>query len=298
MGSKFIKCENKDELNSLFFQLNSDLLTEIQLRFKEIYEIHNFLFANRWGSFDCLLCKMTFESESQYNEHEKDQLHQSNLSNVEKLGKGIFVTQYKSPTFEDILSMINDYRIFRPVVFLSILEHNSNALTWRDTGSKIVYVGKNDFNGEFDYSELVIKAAQYSSHIVKIGSFNAASNITGELLNVDVLSIIMHEIGGLAFFDYASGAPYLKIDMNSLLEENFMNGGSNNLPKEYVIANMSKKQKDMAYKDGIFFSPHKFLGGPNTSGVLIIKQHTVRTLLKPADTGGGVVLFVTQKSQK
>ena len=293
-----VEANSKDieNVESIYLESNICLINTLQQKFKEIYEIHNFLFANRWGTFDCLLCKMTFESETLFNNHENDSIHKENLKHVEELGKGIFNTGIKAPSEKDIIKSIRNYKLFRPIVFLSILEHNSNALTWRDTDAKIIYIDKNKETNEFDYALLKAQTLKYKDNYVKIGTFTAASNITGEQLNVDVISIIMHECNGLAFFDYASGAPYLKVDMNNVLEENFKYGGNDNLPEEYKLENITEKQKKIGYKDGIFFSPHKFLGGPNTNGVLIIKQHAVRTLLKPADTGGGVVLFVTKYS--
>ena len=74
-----------------------------------------------------------------------------------------------------------------------------------------------------------------------IGAFNAASNITGVLTDTDVVSSLMHKYGGLAFWDYAASAPYVKIDMNSTSSE-------------------------LAYKDGVYFSVHKFVGGPDSPG--------------------------------
>lgn len=290
---------NEDEkYEFLFVKLNQTLIKSIQSKFKEIYEIHNFLVLNRWNSYDCILCKMTFEKEAQYNKHTESDVHKKNLENVHMYGKGTFYTGIKNPSLNDVLKIIKECKKFKPVVFLSVLEHNSNSLPWRETGAEIVYVDKISDSKGFDYEELIRQVHIYKDRHVKIGSFIGVSNATGEQLNVDVLAIIMHEVKGLAFFDYATGAPYLKIDMNNLLRLNFENGGSDDIPERYKYENLSEDQKKLAYKDGLFFSPHKFLGGPNTTGTLIIKQHVVRSMLVPADTGGGIILFVTKNSEK
>lgn len=280
---------NEDE----FIQDNSSLLFEIRRKYMEIYEIHNFLFANRWGTFDCLLCKMTFSIESQFLSHENDFHHQSNLKRMNLLGKGNIKTGIDNFSYKEIIRFLtsNEYKKFRPIVFLSIMEHNSNALPWRDTGAKVIYIHKNKETNELDYDSLKELTLKYKDNYMKIGAFTAASNITGELTNVDLLSIIMHEVNGLAFFDYATAAPYVKIDMNSIQKENFLNSNQEN-----YFNKLSESQKKLCFKDGIYFSPHKFLGGTNTNGVLVVKQNVIRTLLKPADTGGGVVLFVTETS--
>lgn len=294
--------ENKDTsfITKIFITMNQEKLKDLKNKFTELYDIHNFMFLNRWGVYECTVCKESFESESQFNFHEQQDTHQENIKRVNHMGTSL----YSGFTFhndEEFLLIVKQYKKFQPVIFLSLMEHNSNALVWRDTGAKIIYIGfetikksnNESINNGFNYHELKEKIEQYKDHIIKIGTFTAASNITGEKLNVDLISIIMHESGGMAFFDYATGAPYLKTDMNNLVEDNFEDSDT---PVKYSLENISDVQKKLCFKDAIFFSPHKFLGGPNTSGVLIIKQNIVRTLLKPADTGGGVVLFVTQKS--
>ena len=100
----------------------------------------------------------------------------------------------------------------------------------------------------------------------------------------------MHKHNGLAFFDYASGAPYLKMDMNKVLPESY---------RELLFPNcyVDEEEEHLCFKDAMFFSPHKFLGGVNTPGVLIIQQRCVRNLLVPSEPGGGSVLFVTEHTQ-
>ena len=100
----------------------------------------------------------------------------------------------------------------------------------------------------------------------------------------------MHKYNGLIFLDYAASAPYIKIDMNKKLDNNYRKLLS-------FSTNISEEDSNLCYKDAIFFSPHKLLGGPNTPGVLLIQQNIVRNLLVPSEPGGGVVLFVTKNTQ-
>lgn len=301
--------ELNDLINKHFLFTNKDKLNDLKAKFTELYDIHNFMFINRWGVYECKVCKESFQSESQFNFHEQTENHLENTKKVSQMGNS-FSFEMKFKTDLEFMDVVKKYKVFRPVIFLSIMEHNSNALVWRDTGAKIIYIGfkerennidennKDELsykscNNGFDYDLLKKSTLKYKNNIIKIGSFTAASNITGEKLNVDLISIIMHEVSGLAFFDYATAAPYLKADMNNLIPDNFEDTDT---PSHYSLNKLNETQKKLCYKDAIFFSPHKFIGGPNTSGVLIIKQNIVRTLLKPADTGGGVVLFVTQSS--
>ena len=94
---------------------------------------------------------------------------------------------------------------------------------------------------------------------MKIGSFSAGSNITGTLVDTDRCAILCHENNTLAFFDYAAVAPYIEINAN---------GPSSHRHFDYSI----EGKKDLCYKDAIFISPHKFVGGPGSSGVLIAKK--------------------------
>ena len=131
-----------------------------------------------------------------------------------------------------------------------------------------------------------------------MGSFTAASNITGKYLDVDKYSILMHKYNGLAFFDYAAAAPYIKIDMNQKLPEDYRKLlGFNKIIDINDNLDINEQDINLCFKDALFFSPHKFIGGPNTPGVLLIQQRVVRNLLVPSEPGGGVVLFVTKNSQ-
>ena len=276
--------------NDLFEKLNKSLIENIKLKYQKLFNINNFCYANRWGGFDCVMCRMGFTTESQYNEHEKGDIHQNNLENNKinntKNKKSNFIDsiseKYKISDENFIYNLIKDYELFLPIIFLSIYEHNSNSLSWRETNSKIIYIN--------NLSELQKNLEQYKNFYIKMGTFTAASNITGKYLDVDKYSILMHKYQGLAFFDYASAAPYLKMDMNKKLSEEYREllGFENDINNE---------DSSLCFKDAIFFSPHKFLGGVNTPGILLIQQRIVRNLLVPSQPGGGSVLFVTKNTQ-
>lgn len=205
------------------------------------------------------------------------QIHEHSISDFIDVIRKSYNLYYK----DSIINLINDYKRFKPVIFYSLYEHNSNSLSWRETQSEIVLI-ESDY--ESIYNDLKQKLEIYRNNYIKIGSFTASSNITGLLLDVDKISIIMHEANGFAFFDYASGAPYLQIDVNGAL------------PDEYRqllgFTQLDEYEKCKAFKDGIFFSPHKFIGGPNTPGVLITHDRIYRNQLKPTQPGGGTVNYV------
>ena len=106
---------------------------------------------------------------------------------------------------------------------------------------------------------------------MKIGSFSAASNVTGIVTDVDQVAITLHRHGALSCWDYAAAGPYLPIDMNAAPE----------IP-----------DGPLAYKDAVFLSPHKFVGGPGTPGVLVAKRSLLRNRV-PSVPGGGTILFVS-----
>ena len=164
--------------------------------------------------------------------------------------------------------------IARPVVFTSSYEHHSNLLPWRESVAEVVTIKYSPATGVCleDLAEQLTKFG--SRKALKIGTFSAASNVTGVLTAVDKVSTLLHSHGALAFFDYATAAPYTVIDMNPALEP-------------------------LAYKDAIFFSGHKFVGGPGAPGVLIAK----RNILTPRDAtptvpGGGTVFYVTEEHHR
>jgi selenocysteine lyase/cysteine desulfurase len=153
----------------------------------------------------------------------------------------------------------------RPVVFIGPYEHHTNELMWREAFTEVVVIpfGK---DGAIDLEKLENELAspRYAKR-QKICSFSAGSNITGIRTRVYSIAKIGHAHNALVFFDFAAVAPYVKIDMNRDETSNF---------------------------DAIFFSPHKFLGGPGSSGVLVFNEKIYRKDLPPTTAGGGTVLYV------
>ena len=296
-----------EKLKIKFEKINRILISRIKDNFKKLFKVTNFCYSNRWGGFDCILCRMGFTTETQYNEHEKGELHQNVLKNMKnnesiESSKMNFIdtisNKYLSSKNEKnsdndnyyIYDLIKDYQKFLPIIFLSIYEHNSNSLSWRETGAKIIYIQ--------DLFDLKKNLEKFNQNYIKMGSFTAASNITGKYLDVDKYSILMHKYNGLAFFDYASAAPYIKIDMNKKLSDEYRKLlGFDTLINSDDNLDIKNEDINLCFKDALFFSPHKFLGGVNTPGVLLIQQRVVRNLLVPSEPGGGVVLFVTKNSQ-
>jgi selenocysteine lyase/cysteine desulfurase len=155
----------------------------------------------------------------------------------------------------------------RPVVFVGPYEHHSNELPWRETYADVVVIGA-DRDGYIDLDDLAAQLDKYADRPLRIGSFSAASNVTGILSNADRVSILLHEHGALAFWDYAAAGPYVPIRVR----ESAPGAGDG--------------------KDAIFLSPHKFIGGPQTPGVLVIRRDLIGNRV-PTSPGGGTVSFVT-----
>ena len=290
-----------EKLKEKFEKINKYLIHKIKENFKKLFQVTNFCYSNRWGGFDCILCRMGFTTETQYNEHEKGEIHQNNLknfnSNNDKSKMNFIDTianKYIKNNNDDknnyIFELIKDYNKFLPIIFLSLYEHNSNSLSWRETGAKIIYVN--------NLKDLKSNLDKFNENYIKMGSFTAASNITGKYLDIDKYSILMHKYNGLVFFDYASAAPYIKMDMNKKLPDDYRKLlGFKDIINEEDEIDINEQDLSLCFKDALFFSPHKFLGGVNTPGILLIQQRVVRNLLVPSEPGGGVVLFVTKNSQ-
>jgi selenocysteine lyase/cysteine desulfurase len=152
----------------------------------------------------------------------------------------------------------------RPVVFVGPHEHHSNLLPWRESGCEVISVPECVDDGSVDLIELerLLRLPRYgtSSGRLRIGAFTAVSNVTGLIADVDSISILLHRHGALAVFDYASGAPYVKMDMNP------------SPPRSTTTEPSSLDDHDDPSKDAIYFSPHKLYGGTSTPGVLVIKK--------------------------
>ena len=150
----------------------------------------------------------------------------------------------------------------RPVVFIGPYEHHSNELPWRESIAEVVAIPL-DSEGQIDATNLEAQLARFASRKLLIGSFSAASNVTGIKSNVHSITALLKQYGALAFWDYAAAGPYVSIDVNG----------------ETPI-------------DAIFLSPHKFVGGPGTPGVLVVKDSLLGNRV-PAVVGGGTGAYVT-----
>ncbi len=149
-------------------------------------------------------------------------------------------------------------------VFIGPYEHHSNILPWRESGAEVIEIDEAPGGGpDLVMLDRELKARAGSSLL--IGSFSAASNVTGIIADVNAITGLLKRHGALAFWDYAGGGPYLDMDMN---------------PGEGLE------------KDAIFLSPHKFPGGPGASGLLIVRNCAIRAT-RPTWPGGGSVAYVS-----
>jgi selenocysteine lyase/cysteine desulfurase len=151
----------------------------------------------------------------------------------------------------------------RALVLIGPYEHHSNELPWRETAADVIRIPL-DPAGGIDQRALTETLQQHRNRSLVIGSFSAASNVTGIQSDVHGITQILKEHGALAIWDYAAGAPYLPINMN----------------------------RENAPLDAVFFSPHKFIGGPGSSGVLAVKRQLLKNTV-PSQIGGGTVRYVT-----
>ncbi|MBM4373892.1 MAG: aminotransferase class V-fold PLP-dependent enzyme [Deltaproteobacteria bacterium] len=163
----------------------------------------------------------------------------------------------------------------RPVVFIGPYEHHSNELPWRESICEVVTISEGH-DGKINLTELDAALVRYAARPLKIGSFSAASNVTGIGTNTRAVSALLHRHGALSFWDFAAAGPYVKIEMN-----------------------MADDGEDghLIYKDAVFLSPHKFIGGPGTPGLLVAKKALFKNLV-PAVPGGGTVAYVNPEEHR
>ncbi len=154
----------------------------------------------------------------------------------------------------------------RPVVFVGPYEHHSNELPWRESIADVVVIAE-DGDGHIDVANLDRQLTRFAGRPLRIGSFSAASNVTGILTDTDAVARLLHAHGALSFWDYAAAGPYVPIR----------------------VAASAPGMGD--HKDAVFLSPHKFPGGPQTPGVLVVRRELVRNRV-PTVPGGGTVAFV------
>jgi selenocysteine lyase/cysteine desulfurase len=172
-----------------------------------------------------------------------------------------------SITKHDELNIINDrLNTNLPVVFIGPYEHHSNDIMWRENLAEVVEVDLTK-DGCFDLEDLEKKVSdpKYNNRF-KIGSFSAASNVTGIKSDVYEIAKILHKHGAIVCFDFAGSAPYVEINMN--------------------------KDKE-SYFDAIALSPHKFLGGPGSSGLLLLNKALYDNNIAPTVAAGGTVDYVS-----
>ncbi len=168
---------------------------------------------------------------------------------------------------EDLAGILADTQ---PVVFIGPYEHHSNEISWRQSMATTIEV-RLDASGHIDLAHLeeLLQDPRYVDRL-RIGSFSAASNVTGMRSDVRGIASLLHAHGAIACFDFAACAPYVEIDMNP------EPGAADEDPSI----------------DAIFISPHKFLGGPGSSGVLVFNERIYHRELPPSVSAGGTVDYV------
>jgi len=149
----------------------------------------------------------------------------------------------------------------RPVVFITHMEHHSNHTSWYETNADVVIVEPGP-HLEVEPENLRKQLERYKERPFKIGSFTSCSNVTGVRTPYHQLAAIMHAYGGVCFIDFAASAPYDSIDMHP--------------------------EDPLEKLDAVMFSPHKFLGGPGSPGVLIFDSSMYHNDV-PDQPGGGTV---------
>ena len=149
----------------------------------------------------------------------------------------------------------------KPVVFITHMEHHSNQTTWEECAVTVVRIPE-DKEGLPNIEALKEMIGKYAERPLRIGSFTACSNVTGIKTNYSELAKVMHENDGYCFVDFAASAPYVEIDMHPAEESRRL--------------------------DAVMFSPHKFLGGPGSSGVLVFNKELYKNKI-PDHPGGGTV---------
>jgi len=153
----------------------------------------------------------------------------------------------------------------RPIIFITHIEHHSNHTSWLETLADVEIINP-DANGEVDLSHLTELLVQYKNRPLKIASISACSNVTGIFTPYYTIAEMLHNEGGYCFVDFACSGPYVDINMHP---EN------------------SNQQLD-----AVFISPHKFLGGPGTPGIMILNKKLYKNAI-PDNSGGGTVKFTT-----
>ena len=164
---------------------------------------------------------------------------------------------------ENLKEHTNIPEALKPIVFITHMEHHSNQTSWLETIADVEIIPCLE-SGLICFDSFEKLLIQYKDRPIKIASVTACSNVTGIRTDFHKIAKITHQYGGLCFIDFACSAPYVEIDMHP--------------------------EDSDSYLDAIFFSPHKFLGGPGTSGVLIFNKKLYKNMV-PDNPGGGTVNY-------
>ena len=151
----------------------------------------------------------------------------------------------------------------KPIVFVTHMEHHSNHISWLETSADVEIIAA-DKNGNVSLASLTALLEKFKHRKTKIAAITACSNVTGIETPYHAIAKMMHQCGGACFVDFACSAPYVNMDMH---------------PAETGT-----------HLDAIYFSPHKFLGGPGTPGVLIFTKKLYKNRV-PDQPGGGTVVY-------
>lgn len=194
------------------------------------------------------------------NASESDVIIMTGSGMTGALAKLMRILGFKVP--DKYKSMVKLQEEERPVVFITHMEHHSNQTSWEESLADVVIINHTE-EGLVDLTDLETKLGHYKNRKWKVASVTACSNVTGIETPYHEIAKIMHNYGGKCFVDFACSAPHIKIDMHPSPEECL---------------------------DAIYFSPHKFIGGPGTPGVLIFCSSLYNNAV-PDIVGGGTVLW-------
>lgn len=194
------------------------------------------------------------------NANENDVLITSGNGMTDVVNKFQRILGLKIP--QDLQKYINIPAEIKPIIFVTHMEHHSNHTSWLETIGDVVVVPP-DEKGMVSIEIFKNFLSKYKSRKRKIAAITACSNVTGIQTPFYEIAKLLHQENGYCFVDFACSAPYVNIDMHPT-------------------------DDPQAYLDAIFFSPHKFLGGPGTSGVLIFNQNLYKNKI-PDNVGGGTV---------
>lgn len=162
---------------------------------------------------------------------------------------------------ENLIEYVNIPIEKKPIVFISHMEHHSNQTSWLETIADVEVIPSCE-NGLFSLDNLFALLEKHKDRTYKIASITSCSNVTGIKTPYHEVAKLMHQYNGVCFVDFACSGPYVNIDMHP--------------------------EDPESYLDAIFFSPHKFLGGPGTSGVLVFNKKLYHNMV-PDCPGGGTV---------